>query len=97
MADPQDPSADSAPDPRQKFDTPEALLASADLSNEEKQSLLTEWDSEIDGRLNAESEGMSAADPISAGREVRLADEAGKVKSALTKIVEKTEESNTTD
>jgi hypothetical protein len=83
-----------APDPRQQFDSPEALLASPDLSDEEKQALLTEWDSEIDGRLNAESEGMSAADPITAGREARLADEAGKVKTALTEIAQKTEGSN---
>ena len=83
-----------APDPRQQFDTPEPLLASPDLSDDEKQVLLTEWDSEIDARLNAESEGMSAADPISALREARLAEEARKVKSALTAIVEKTEGSN---
>jgi hypothetical protein len=40
----------------------------------------------MDGRLNAESEGMSASDPISARREARLADEAGHVKTALTDI-----------
>jgi CheY-like chemotaxis protein len=77
---------DDAPNPRKHFDTPEALLADPSLSDAEKQSLLTEWDSEIDGRLKAESEGMSASDPISARREARLADEAGHVKTALTDI-----------
>jgi DNA-directed RNA polymerase specialized sigma24 family protein/CheY-like chemotaxis protein len=77
---------DEAPNPRKHFDTPEALLADLTLSDVEKQSLLTEWDSEMDGRLNAESEGMSASDPISARREARLADEAGHVKTALTDI-----------
>jgi len=80
---------DETPDPRKHFDTPAALLADPDLSDDEKQGLLTEWDSEMDGRLNAESEGMSASDPISARKEARLADEAGRVKTALTKIEEK--------
>jgi DNA-directed RNA polymerase specialized sigma24 family protein/CheY-like chemotaxis protein len=79
---------DDAPNPRKHFDTPEALLADPDLTSEEKQSLLTEWDSEIDGRLNAESEGMSASDPMSHKREGKLADEAGHVKTALTHINE---------
>lgn len=74
---------DDAPNPRKHFDTPEALLADPRLADSDKQALLTEWDSELDGRLNAESEGMSASDPISAKREARLADEAGKVKTAL--------------
>jgi CheY-like chemotaxis protein len=77
---------DGAPNPRKHFDTPEALLADPSLSDAEKRSLLTEWESEMDGRLNAESEGMSASDPISARREARLADEAGHVKTALTDI-----------
>jgi CheY-like chemotaxis protein len=81
---------DATPNPRKHFDTPEALLADPGLPDSEKKALLTEWDSELDGRLNAESEGMSASDPISAKREARLADEAGKVKSALTEILAKT-------
>ncbi len=80
---------DATPDPRKHFDTPEALAADPKLANDEKAALLTEWDSEMDGRLNAESEGMSASDPISAKREARLADEAGKVKSALTAVLKK--------
>jgi CheY-like chemotaxis protein len=81
---------DPTPNPRKHFDTPEALLADPSLPDSEKKALLTEWDSELDGRLNAESEGMSASDPISATREARLADEAGKVKNALTEILAKT-------
>ena len=80
---------DDVPDPRKHFDSPEALLADPELAPEDKQALLKEWDSELDGRLNAESEGMSASDPISARKEGRLATEAGHVKSALTKITEK--------
>ena len=80
---------DGAPNPRKHFDTPEALLADPDLTDGDKQTLLAEWDSEVDGRLNAESEGMGVSDPLSARKEARLADEAGKVKSALTAITEK--------
>jgi CheY-like chemotaxis protein len=80
---------DDVPNPRKHFDTPEALIADPDLKADEKQALLTEWDSELDGRLNAEAEGMSASDPISARKEGRLADEAGHVKTALTAINEK--------
>ncbi|MEO6715780.1 MAG: response regulator [Novosphingobium sp.] len=80
---------DDVPNPRKHFDTPEALLADPDLEPEEKKALLAEWDSEMDNRLNAESEGMSASDPISARKEGRLAAEAGHVKTALTKITDK--------
>ena len=82
---------DDAPNPRKHFASPEALLADPELSDNDKQALLTEWDSEIDGRLNAESEGMGVSDPMSARKEARLADEAGKVKTALTAIAEKTD------
>jgi CheY-like chemotaxis protein len=81
---------DGAPNPRKHFDTPEALLADPGLADGDKKALLTEWDSELDGRLNAESEGMSASDPISAKREARLADEARQVKSALSEVAQKT-------
>ncbi len=79
------------PDPRKHFDTPEALLADPQLADGDKQALLTEWDSEMDNRLNAESEGMSASDPISAKREAQLAEEARKVKNALNRISGQTE------
>lgn len=82
---------DATPNPRKHFDTPADLLADPDLDDSEKQALLTDWDSELDGRLNAESEGMSASDPISAKREARLADEARTVKTALTQVAGKME------
>lgn len=72
------------PDPRTHFESPEALMADPELNNDEKHALLTEWDSELDGRLNAESEGMSMTDPISVRREARLAAEASHVRTALT-------------
>ena len=81
--------AEDAPNPRKHFDTPEALLADPDLNDADKQSLLAEWDSEMDGRLNAESEGMSASDPMSHKREAALADEARHAKSALTEITKR--------
>jgi CheY-like chemotaxis protein len=81
---------DDAPNPRKHFDTPEALLADPALAESQKTELLTQWDSEVDARLNAESEGMSASDPISANREARLADEANHVKTALTEALGKT-------
>ena len=82
---------DAAPNPRKHFDTPADLLADPGLADSDKHALLTEWDSEVDRRLESESEGMSASDPISAKREARLADEARKVKSALTEVSGKTE------
>lgn len=80
---------DAAPNPRKHFDTPTELLDDPELADAEKQALLAEWDSEIDGRLNAESEGMGVSDPLTARKEARLADEAGRVKTALTSISEK--------
>ena len=77
---------DDAPNPRKHFDTPEGLLADPELSNDEKKALLTDWDSELDGQLNAEAEGMGVSDPLSARNEARLADEAKHAKSALTAI-----------
>ena len=62
------------------------MLSDDSLSDGEKQLLLAQWDSEIDGRLNAESEGMGISDPLSSRKEGRLADEAGHVKSALTEV-----------
>jgi CheY-like chemotaxis protein len=78
-----------APNPRKHFDTPEALLADPGLADKDKQALLTEGDSEIDGRLNAESEGMGVSDPLTARKEAQLADEARHVKTALTTVSEK--------
>lgn len=82
-------AAAKAPDPRKHFTSPEALLDNPDLSDAEKQALLAEWDSEIDGRLNAESEGMGISDPMTARKEGQLADEAGRVKTALNAVTDK--------
>lgn len=82
-------AAGEVPNPRVNFDSPEAVLADPELSDDAKHALLTDWDSEIDSRLQAESEGMSMSDPISARTEARLADEATNVKTALTAITEK--------
>jgi CheY-like chemotaxis protein len=79
---------DDTPNPRKHFETPQALLADVGVADGDKVALLTEWESEVDARLNAESEGMSASDPISAKRAARLADEAGRVKSALTEVLQ---------
>ena len=78
--------ASTIPNPRRTYETPAALIADTALSNAEKAVLLTEWNSELDLRLNAESEGMGASDPLSAKREAGLAEEAKAVTSALTAI-----------
>jgi CheY-like chemotaxis protein len=80
---------DNAPNPRKHFESPAALVADPGLADSDKMALLSDWDSELDARLNAESEGMSASDPISAKREAQLAEEAAKVKSALTEVAGK--------
>jgi DNA-directed RNA polymerase specialized sigma24 family protein/CheY-like chemotaxis protein len=82
-------TAAAVPNPRSSFDSPEALLADAELGDDQKHALLTDWDAELDARLNAESEGMGASDPMTARTEARLADEATHVKSALTDVSEK--------
>jgi len=82
----------AVPDPRKQFETPEHLLDADGLSDPEKRALLEEWGSEMAGRLDAEAEGMSAADPISAGHEGRLADEASRVKTALIDIEKRQED-----
>jgi hypothetical protein len=74
---------DEAPNPRRHFDTPDALLNDPALTAIEKQALLADWDSDMDGRLNAEAEGMGISDPLSARKEGQLADEAARVKTAL--------------
>jgi CheY-like chemotaxis protein len=82
---------DATPNPRKHFDSPSALLADSGLADTDKEALLSDWDSELDGQLNAESEGMSISDPISANREALMADEARKVKNALAQVSAKKE------
>ncbi|MFM9937612.1 MAG: response regulator [Novosphingobium sp.] len=75
----------SAADPRQHFDTPSSLVADPNLSNADKQALLKDWATDVDAQLNAEAEGMGLSDPLTAHDEGRLANEAQKVQTALTR------------
>jgi len=74
----------SAPNPSARFGTPSSLLVDPDLSNDEKQALLKGWGRDVDAQLSAESEGMGTSDPLTARREGQLANEAQKVRTALT-------------
>ena len=76
--------SEPAPNPRRYYDTPQALLDDASLGPDEKYALLGAWAADIDDRLKAEEEGMSASNPISPRHEARLADEAAQVSSALS-------------
>jgi hypothetical protein len=82
----EDDATDRAPDPKRHFQSPEMLLADESLTDAEKHALLSEWDLELDNRLRAEEEGMSASDPMRGRQEAKLADEAGRVKSCLTDL-----------
>jgi hypothetical protein len=75
-----------APNPRMHFQSPEILVNDQTLNDEEKYTLLCEWDLELSNRLKAEEEGMSASDPIRSRHEAKLADEAARVKSNLTEL-----------
>jgi len=80
------PATKAAPaDARKRFASPASLMADPDLGDAEKQALLKGWASDVDAQLSAESEGMGAADPLSARREGQLANEAQTVQTALTK------------
>ena len=81
-------SDDQVPDPRVQYDTPADVLANEALSDEEKKAILTHWQSEVDDRLKAEEEGMSASDPIRARHEAELAKEAERVTRALLELEE---------
>jgi hypothetical protein len=75
-----------APDPRRDYDSPEDLLEDIALPLDRREELLREWQKDLDQRLLAESEGMSASDPISADKESKLAGEARRVTAALEKV-----------
>ncbi len=78
-----DEISDRAPDPRKHYASPEDLLEDIDLNPAERSALLTQWKDEVDSQLMAESEGMSASDPIRAEAEAKLAGEARRVNEAL--------------
>lgn len=75
-----------APDPRAQFQSPERLFAHAELDDAEKLALFEQWHLDLDNRLKAEEEGMSASDPMSYRKESRLADEAARVQRCMTEL-----------
>lgn len=77
---------DSASNARRKYVSPEQLMTDQELSDEEKLALLQDWDLELDNRLRAEEEGMSASDPMRSRHEAQLADESARVKDALKEM-----------
>lgn len=78
---------ESAPDPRTRFQSPEMLVACADLDHGEKVALLEQWHLDLDNRLKAEEEGMSVSDPMTHRQESRLADETARVQSCLSQLL----------
>lgn len=79
---------ENVPDPRKEYDVPGDVLADQALSAEEKKSILSQWANEVDDRLKAEEEGMSASDPMRARHEAELAKEAERVTRALLELEE---------
>ncbi len=88
---PGEPGA-PVPNPRSDYDRPKELLDDPSLSAERKAELLALWQADLDDRLKAEEEGMSASDPIQPHTEARLADEARKVSNAQIALDEPTAE-----
>lgn len=82
----RDAESEKAPDPRRHYDSPEDLREDVELDLATRERLLREWKQDIDQRLEAESEGMSASDPISASREAKLAAESRRVSKALEQV-----------
>lgn len=78
-----DAENEKAPDPRRHYKSPEHLLEDVNLDLAHREELLRDWKGDIDRRLESESEGMSASDPISAERESKLANEAKRINEAL--------------
>lgn len=81
-----DEQAGRAPDPRRHYPGPEDLREDIALDLATRKDLLRQWKDDVDALLSAESEGMSASDPISAEAESRLAAEARRVDKALHAI-----------
>jgi hypothetical protein len=78
--------AESVPDPRQSYDAPADVLADTTLSAEEQRDILCHWKSELDDRLKAEEEGMSASEPMHNRDEAALANEFTAVTDALARL-----------
>lgn len=83
----RDAEDEKAPNPRRHYDSPEELREDVNLNPAAREDLLKEWKHDLDRRLEAESEGMSASDPISQEREARLASELRRVCAALDDLV----------
>lgn len=83
-----DAEAELAPDPRRHYATPEELCQDPDLDHATREELLKEWKQDLDRRLEAEAEGMSASDPISQEREAKLATELRMVSKALETLAQ---------
>ena len=81
-----DEDADKAPDPRRHYASPEDLREDGLLTLDEREHLLQQWRLDLDRRIESESEGMSASDPMSTEQESRLANEARRVNAALEEI-----------
>lgn len=82
----QDSQDVKAPDPRRHYDTPEQLASDEHVEADEKRALLIEWKQDLEQRIEAEAEGMSASDPISSERESKLAAELKSVTKALDQL-----------
>lgn len=82
-----DAAKEKAPDPRRHYSSPEDLREDIDLDVATREELLRQWKKDLDQRLEAEAEGMSASDPISQEQESRLANEHRRVSKALEELV----------
>lgn len=82
----RDEAKERAPNPRRHYKSPELLMADATLSDADKLSLLQEWDLDLNNRLGAEEEGMSAQDPIRGDREAVLAEESARVRTFIAQL-----------
>jgi hypothetical protein len=83
----EDAATEKAPDPRRHYSSPEELREDIELDIETREELLRQWKKDLDQRLEAEAEGMSASDPISQEQEARLAAEHRRVSKALDDIL----------
>lgn len=83
----EDAAADKAPDPRRHYSSPEDLREDIELDIATREELLRQWKQDLDQRLTAEAEGMSASDPMSQEQESRLANEHRRVSKALDEVV----------
>ncbi|MBV1690323.1 hypothetical protein KRR38_22215 [Novosphingobium sp. G106] len=84
-----DAAADKAPDARRHYASPEDLAEDIDLDIAARHELLCQWKKDLDQWLEAESEGMSASDPIAHEQEARLANEHRRTSNALEELVQR--------